>query len=213
MNSTTAPTTAARAAAEWWALQLADPTFRNERPGHGDFESFLASGLAGLIADRYPVTPEQLAMFADNLERALQELLDTGRYFSGPHTDYHPDPKLAEAATVAGIDESRFPWKTNMWIRSDGSVVVSAGYAAPHRLVWAPPGWVHPPCDEIRAEEVGDYQYTYFPEVCTRPMYHEGKHGDFKPDTLTCAKCGKTRADHYNGTFADFGHAFSEVPR
>lgn len=208
--SDTTAQTAPRAAAEWWATQLADPAFRNERPGEGDFNSFAASGLAAILAYGHPVSAEQLATFTDALEHILiRDTRDDGWHY-GLHTDYHPDRSLNEAAETAGIDESRFPWKTNMWIR-DGAVTVSAGYAAPHRLVWAPPGWVRPPCGEIRAEEVRHYEYTYFPESCTRPMYHEEEHGDWQPDPVTCGHCGKTRADHYNGTFEDFGHAFTEA--
>lgn len=213
MNTTSTATTAARAAAEWWAQQLAEPRFNAQSPGHLDFNSLAAEGLASLIADGHPVTADQLADFTDLLEQAVTRQMDKhpGGLF-GLRVDYGPDTTLRQVADAAGISTSRFPWKTSMWLRNDGALTASCGYGAPEQVVWAPDGWVAPPCGRIRHEERwddnGDYTVEHFAELCGRPMYHESGCGDYQPDTLTCAKCGTSRADHYNASYDEIGHAF-----
>lgn len=214
MNTTPGtPATAARAAAEWWARQVVNPTFRQVRPNEEDRETLYGRGLAHIIANRHPVNDAQAEAFADALERII--LRDTRKddgYFHGLHVDYHPDRSLREAAEQAGVSTDRFPWKTNMWIHAEGHVTASLGYAAPEILIWTPDGWEHPACSSVRAEpKAGDrYDYVFMPEVCGLPRYHADGHGDWQPDTLLCARgdCARTRAEHYNATASEVGHAF-----
>lgn len=218
MNDTTAQT-APRAAAEWWARQIADPTFRHttaEEDRASSADEFLGAvmvrTLAHTLADSHPVTAEQLVVFINALERIIVRDTREDGWHYGLHVDYHPDGSLSEAAKVADIDESRFPYKSHLWLHRDGSVTARLGYGAPERLVWAPVGWDRPPCDSMRTErESGGrhYDFVYFPELCGRPKYHEGGCGNWKPDTATCDRCGKTQADHWNGSYEDFGHAFT----
>lgn len=211
-------TTAARAAAEWWAQQIADPTFRNTTAEEDRASSanellgaVYARGLAGMLSDRHPVTAEQLATFTNALETIIiRDTREDGWHY-GLHVDYHPDSSLTEAAQAAGVDESRFPWKTHLWLRMDGTVIARLGYGAPERLVWAPDGWQRPACGDLRHEPKpggGLYDVTYHPELCGRPKYHEALCGDWMPDTAACDECGKSQADHWNGSYDDFGHLF-----
>jgi hypothetical protein len=219
---TETPTSAARAAAEWWAKQLADPTFRTTTPEEdladepgSVLSAVYGRALARTAADRHPVTADQLAVFADALQRIIvRDTSDDGWHY-GLHTDYHPGCDLAEAAEAAGISKSRFPLKTHMWLHPDGSVAARLGYGGRERLVWAPPGWGRPACGRMRRERRPGgllYDFQYFPELCGRPRYHEDDCGGWVPDPVACVECGESLAVHYDAPDSGerFRHSFRD---
>lgn len=112
-------------AVEWWANVIRSPKFDN---GASDPANIFASLMASTLANRNPVTDEQVATFKSALAKNLS--CATTRYNAELHVDYHPNELLFSAALAAGISDSLFPWKTNMWFRK-GGVQVSCGYRAP----------------------------------------------------------------------------------
>jgi len=188
--------TAARAAALWWAEAIGAPTFRtvtDDYPADEQEVAAFGASLAGAAAARHPVSAEAAARFVDALAQIINER--SHHYMGGLHTDYGPDSALAGAADEAGVHYTRFPYKTNMWIKDD-HVCVSAGYGAQVVLVWQAPGWVRPPCGSQRYE--GDDPRD---EVCGLPKYHEERCADWRPDPKRCAACGGTYSEHYTGEY------------
>ena len=188
--------TAARAAAEWWADAIGAPTFRITDENSGPDEradAAFGSTMASILAARHPVSDETGRRFIDALEAIVAE----GSHYSGAglHTDYGPDGALAAAADAAGVDYSRFPYKTNMWIKGD-HVYVSAGYGARSTLIWHAPDWQRPVCETQHYE--GDDPRD---EVCSLQRYHAGPCGVWRPDTKRCTGCGGTYSAHYSGAY------------
>jgi hypothetical protein len=192
----TAAKTAARAAAEWWATQVGAPVFRNtgetdspEDRRNGDLVGMMQT----LLASRHPVTDEAGTKFADELERRIDSMLARIDWVS-LSVDYGPDFELAEPAQAAGISLSRFPWKTHMSVTKD-YVTAALGYQAPARLVRQHPDWERPPCGSVRYTVEG---YAH-PDntTCSLPKYHDGEHGEWKPNPARCEKCGGTYVDHF----------------
>lgn len=213
-DPTVAPS-APRAIAIWWANQIAAPTFDN-----GDTTAYgpLTSVLGGMVAEQHPVTSDQLAKFTDLLEQHVTAELDAAvdRAAKVPalrprvilSVDYGPGLALSEAAEAAGIDGSRFPWKTVSWTEPD-HVTVSAGYGAQVRLIWAAPGWVRPPCGRHGYEMDPDGRPVFYDSVCGLLKYHDGDHGNWRPDPERCVTCGLTYAGHYNAETQD--HSWSPM--
>lgn len=129
---------ALRAAADWWANQLAAPKFDNLGSTRGqNAEETRLNSLSSLLADvnasNNPVDFDQLSAFKD----ALVEAVTGAEWFDGClYADYGPDRLLSEAASKSGIDQSRFPWKTGTWFNGD-TVTAACGYGA-HRVVIFP---------------------------------------------------------------------------
>jgi len=124
MNNFTPTQEQIDAACDWWADRIVEARHDNGDP----------SGFAGFLADVATMSaPEpthyQLATFKAAL--ASNILVAPGNGF-GIHigSDYHPDEVIANAMTVAGIDHIRCPWKSGMWIKSDGTVEAKCGYRA-----------------------------------------------------------------------------------
>ena len=115
-----------RVAVDWWADAIQDPDFDN-----GDTSSMggTTALLANLLSESHPVTPEKVEKFKTALTNLLKTTKVEDDYFT-LSVDYHPCSDLCLCAQVAEIDESRFPWKTRMYL-DKGGVSVSAGYAAP----------------------------------------------------------------------------------
>jgi hypothetical protein len=210
------PKTAARAAAEWWATQIGSPVFRivGDRPGERDLGATFFEAFAGDRAARNPVTEEAAKRFADLLETAIADDLaaDSERLAArardrpddptyAPHVsigvDYGPDRILADAADAAGVDDSRFPIKTNMSVYED-HVVGKVGYGSPRALVWSTPEWEQsrPECGAWRVTGYPDYDVHPGLSLCGLPRYHEGECGEWKPDPSVCGRCGKSRIAH-----------------
>jgi hypothetical protein len=194
--------TAARAAALWWAQAVGAPVFdglgstrdaeRAADPRHtGAYE--MAELLAGLNAAQTPMTDDMGQRFADLLTEVIARQLDGRSYGVSLGVDYGPDLELGDAARAAGISLSRFPWKTNMWVKAD-HVTVSAGYGAPTRIVWSAPDWERPLCGQ-RPYDVETHKSR--DELCGLPLYHEGDHGEFTPDPARCTECGGGYSQHY----------------
>lgn len=185
--------TAARAAALWWAEQIGAPVFRNT----GDRDSLedrrngdLAGMMALLVSSNHPVTDEAGAKFADALEQHVAGLLDRIAWVS-LGTDYGPDYELGEIARAAGINTSRFPWKTHMSITRE-YVTAALGYGAWSRLIWSAPDWTRPACGQNDWLEGGPRNV-----ICSKLKFHEPDHGDWIPDPARCEDCGGAYADHY----------------
>lgn len=197
IESTT--TTAAQAAANWWAEAIGEPPrFDNgDRSTNGQIISMLATMAA---AGQPEPTDGQREGFAALLATAIQAQLDRFPERDWAVTvgvDYGPDLILADAAKAAGVPTSRFPWKTMMWVYSD-HVTVSAGYAAPTRLVWASEAWLadRPVCstqgwDGAKHASAGR-DYHGEPWACSLPIYHDEPHRFDTPLAL-CGKCQRTK--------------------
>jgi len=203
------PTTAARAAAEWWAKQVGAPTHRLVRNEERDFSSDFAELALLTVAYRNPVPDGAGAAFVDALEKLYDELLVKwdGRVSLG--VDYGPDLELADVAKAHGIHGSRFPIKTNLWVYPD-YVVASLGYRGQDRLVWSAPDWARPACHSLdydeRTQKFGDNR-------CSLPRYHEGDHAGWQPDPRHCEGCGLTEGGHYNRRVPGDHHLFSARAR
>lgn len=126
----------ARKGGKWWAEAIVHPQFKTlsdqERSDASSIGAAMAEGLAGILADKNPVTREEADRFAEVFEKVLSE---TGHpYFhQGVSVDYGPDGVLAAIAEEAGIGNklASFPWKTHMFFHDDGTVKVAHGYGAP----------------------------------------------------------------------------------
>lgn len=135
-------------AAELWTRFLRKPTFDN---GDTTGRSAMASAMATVNAPTH--TEETLQAFKSALTDYLKFMRDHDgeeipedkrepadqygrirthyRFDTSLSVDYDPDEALHLAAIAAGITGSKtvFPWKTDVYLRSD-SVMVSAGYRA-----------------------------------------------------------------------------------
>lgn len=191
--------TPGRAAAEWWAEQLGAPvhkatTMTADDPdrAYGEF-AFMAMQV---ISARHPMSSEQGEVFVGKLAPVIDGILARTEWMS-LGVDYGPDLELARAAEAAGIDLSRFPWKTHMSV-TPMYVTASLGYHGATRLIWQHADWERPACGSMRYEQRGD-SLLWFEEVCGKPKFHEdADHGDWTPDTTLCTSCGKTQAAHWN---------------
>ena len=210
---------AAVAAANWWAKAIGAPTFRNtcERDSTQDqLNGGMAGMLASVLADQHPVTEETGAAFAELLAEEITRRTADGRVGVTLGVDYGPDMVLAGVAGRVGVDGSRFPWKTTMWVKGD-IVTVSAGYGAAQRIVWASDEWManRPPCARQRWDRTRgcDAEYTGDPFVCSLLKYHEGDCQHDTPVSL-CRTCGH-RSDDYIHTEDGFNtrcHDFDGLP-
>lgn len=122
--------------ADWWFDIFIGPQDKDSG-ARGDMPSLMAEGLATTIANRHRVNENQRQPFRDALRKSMEAWLDryTATKWIGLCCDYGPGEPLASAMREAGIHESRAPWKTNMYIRSNG-VTVSAGYGSPPEFLW-----------------------------------------------------------------------------
>lgn len=121
----------AEAAANWWVEVLKNPKFDN---GANDSANALASMLATMTALDSNLDDNALSSFRIALIERIKEHFPN-QWDLSFGVDYHPDLLLSECITVAGLDDSRFPWKTLMRVSHD-AVVVSYGYAAPSVYVF-----------------------------------------------------------------------------
>lgn len=111
-------------ASAWWAEAVCAPRFQGEEPGHETTAMVFGSFLARAAVKH--VSNHQKLQFRQEVARALAAADRRAVYYVG--CDYHPDPLLADAAKKAGIPETNFPWKTSMWLKEDGAVMVQSGY-------------------------------------------------------------------------------------
>lgn len=165
---------AARAAAEWWGVQVqsvlaeADGVY----PGLSPTQAFAAAvgiGLRVREIENASVSDSAVDGFVAELARLLAE---SSERMVRLDVDYHPCELLAQAADAAGVPWARFPGKTVMRVKVD-HVLAKAGYGAPWRLVWSGPGWERPPCAERHWPDGSDDPVG--PE-CALLRWHEGKH-------------------------------------
>lgn len=115
---------AAKATAKWWREKI---TNCNHDNGDNSFSSVMAGRMADLLALENKPTEEQLNKF----EEALVDLISKDNItVVSLMCDYNPCGILYEAATIARIDSSVFPWKVNT-VTTDEVLSVSDGYAKP----------------------------------------------------------------------------------
>lgn len=218
------PTTArhaARAAADWWAKAVGAPTFRavDENSGPDDQRRMgLAGTMASMVAGLHPVSEGSGAKFAEVLAGAVETTLRrAGKWGVSLDVDYGPCRTLHEAATAAGVNGSRFPWKTNMRITTE-HVTVSAGYRAADRLVWASDAWLanRPICPSQGWDETLPYSEDYNGEPfrCSLPQYHDEPHKHDRPIAL-CSVCGSPEDRSSHGVDRQYTrdpHDFAPLP-
>lgn len=124
-----------KAAVDWWGEAIRQAKFDNGDPS---LAGGMTTMLANMLSRQHPVTDEQVEAFKVALAPCIDKMLDGadpedpsfGSYSRTLGVDYGPDRALATAAKECGIDYSRFPCKTVMWI-NPGHVSVSHGYGAP----------------------------------------------------------------------------------
>jgi hypothetical protein len=181
--------TPARAAADWWANAVGAPTFD---AGADSPSLATAEVMASMLAATSPVSNDSATKFRDLLEQKIAQALsyDLGRGIS-LGVDYGPDQELGDIAQAAGISSSRFPWKTNMWVYHT-HVIVSAGYAAPARLVWQAEDWERPACGDSKYNTAHERE----PWKCGLPQYHEGDH-DYTVSSPICGVVLTGRGEPY----------------
>lgn len=135
-------------ACDLWCQMLTNPKFdalgancpRCDDP-HGSMA--IAQMMAAVNATCESVSPETLTKFRESLTRLLMSKTVTnyktyevipsedGYYGTSLHVDYHPDAILAQAGKDADVPETRWPWKTSMYL-SGGFLSLSYGYGAEH---------------------------------------------------------------------------------
>lgn len=117
-------------AVELWIKALRNPVYNNG----GGLASFVASAIAHTLDKNN--TDEVLQKFGAELKKLLmsgtvREYRDGSTHTFYPTTlnvDYGPNATLSEAAEAAGL-KMQFPWKTDMWLNSNG-LSFSSGYGA-----------------------------------------------------------------------------------
>lgn len=195
----------ATAAAQWWAVQVGAPVHKATTLGPDDpdreYGEFVFAAM-GLLASDHPVDSAASAKFVE----ALAAAIDRSGLPLTLSVDYGPCSTLADAAAAAGVDNTRFPIKTRMWIRAD-HITAALGYASPSKLIWAEPGWQHPACDSQR------YTADFEPrdEICSKLRYHDGDHGDWIADPNRCSRCGGTYVGHFGSGQALLDHSWNPV--
>ncbi len=144
------------AAVRWWADQLTQPPVHD----NGDlFQSALASSIAATY--NKPIEPEKIEKFVELLTAghvSADQAHDLKRdrqhsdWYNILGVDYGPDWALKTALEGAGIDQvdSRFPYKTVMWI-NPGCVKVRNGYGHGVEYLYG-----HDTCKNCGAEIVRD---------------------------------------------------------
>jgi hypothetical protein len=145
-----------------------------------------------IIAGSNPIADGAPEKFVAALTEAIEARFDRGLEYVTLSVDYGPDMELAEAADAAGIHYSRFPFKTCMWLRPD-LVTAALGYGAPTRIVWSAPDWVRPPCGSHQYDD----EWNALDPICSKPLYHDGEHGEWIPDPLRCTNCGDNFVAHF----------------
>lgn len=197
---------AARAAAEWWAEQVGAPVQRLVSAEQRDFSSDFAELSLMAIAAQHPIPQGAPPVFVAEMEKRIAEMQTRTDWVSFG-VDYGPDRMLAEAAKAAGISTTRFPIKTHMTITPQ-YVTASLGYRGPHRLIWQHPDWKRPACQSLQYDERSG---KFGGDWCTLPRFHDGEHGDWKPDPRRCTGCGLNPGGHYNRNRDGDRHSFEAV--
>ena len=104
-------------AGKYWRCKLDNG--RSHDNGDNSDASAMASILATMVSLQNPVSKEQLDNFekylVEEVHKALEKYPDMNSI--DMYSDYAPGWILGEAAKRAGINQSRFPWKTGLFIR------------------------------------------------------------------------------------------------
>ena len=121
-------------AVNWWIEKIDNPnSFDN---GDSSKEGQMANMLAILLAakTKNKIEKEQIEIFRDSLTEKLENTMNLYGECK-LYTDYEPMWELQEAAQLAQIDDSVFPWKTKMKISKD-KIEVSEGYGKPYETIY-----------------------------------------------------------------------------
>ena len=117
---------AAEVAASWWAEKIVRPKFD---AGSDTPAMMMAEALATMGTAKIEESDQE--RFKNILKQKILDNLKKTNYTFGIHCDYHPEGILEEAIVEAKIPSTNAPWKTSMWIDSDGTVSVKYGYGKP----------------------------------------------------------------------------------
>lgn len=124
---------AIKTAARWWRDKI------SKKPHHDNGDMSFASMMAGIMADSLAedISDEKLDKFEEELIKILDlEVSQNCLPYTYLSCDYGPGLYLSDAADIAGINYSCFPWKTNLQIirdmndKTNYEVLVSDGYRA-----------------------------------------------------------------------------------
>ena len=121
-------------AVNWWVEKIDNPnSFDN---GDNSKEGQMANMLAMLLAvkSKNKIEKEQIEIFRDSLTEKIENSMNLYDECT-LYTDYEPMWELQEAAQLAQIDDSVFPWKTKMKISKD-KIEVSEGYGKPYETIY-----------------------------------------------------------------------------
>lgn len=201
-------TSAAEAAAAWWAQQVGAPVYRivDERSSPKERrDADFASMAMTMLAENHPISDAQGEKFVAALVPVINKLLGRLDWVSFG-VDYGPDLELANAAEAAGISFSRFPWKTHMSITRN-YVTAALGYGARHKLIWESPDWKRPPCGSHHYDDEGYVNPAN--EVCTQLKFHDGDCGEWATDPSRCQDCGGSYVDHYGRNHERLAHTWT----
>jgi len=121
--------------ADIWVNILEDPSHEN---GDNSTQGMLIAFMDMDLKVGYKATKRQLTVFKRQLVRILLE--GTGKIRTV--VDYHPCKALAEAAEMAGINESLFSIKTRVSSRND-RIYIKRGYSDNgHAIMFDGTEWV-----------------------------------------------------------------------
>ena len=115
---------AAKATAKWWRERIT-------RLHHDNGDNSQSSQMAGMLADLLAADNKPTVEQLDKFEEALTEMLSKENVVQANlHCDYAPCGILSEAAAIARIDSSVFPWKVHTFT-TDKTLSVTDGYGQP----------------------------------------------------------------------------------
>jgi hypothetical protein len=120
-------------AVNWWGEVLKNPKYDNgDKSDSGELGMML-----GMMA-RKEITHTDIEKFKDNLRKIMEQKEPYGSANLDLSCDYYPCQELVEATKGTSIEDSNFPWKTDMIFKQEfinhhliSKVLVSYGYSAP----------------------------------------------------------------------------------
>lgn len=204
--------------ANWWF----DTFIGSQIKDNGDRgpNGFLAGGLAGMLADNFPVYERDRPAFVKAFVKEVKPRLVNNRnvWFD---CDYGPNRALCAAMENAGIHPSRAPWKTRMRIgegHSGYGCELAAGYGAPYKLVWDQNGEV--PKERVVVEylcvvdeSTGSSGKVYPREeiVYLEKFYHQNKVEQFLADIADSKKRYEDPEQQYATYYNEILRQWTEV--
>jgi hypothetical protein len=128
---------AAEAAAMWWANALHSPRLYN-----GDTSEASVTGMKAALILQSETQPSEdaLVRFRDLLKQKIENKLESSGDLRAVQivVDYFPDQLLSQCAEESGLgvsDIAGWPWKTYMWVEPY-RVRVNQDYGPKPQIVW-----------------------------------------------------------------------------